>query len=36
MSGVPSSFLIDPEGKIVLTNARGGWLDTKLKELFEK
>ena len=36
INGVPSSFLIDPQGKIVLTNARGGWLDTKLKELFEK
>ena len=36
ISGVQSSFLIDPQGKIVLTNARGGWLDTKLKELFEK
>ena len=36
ISGVPSSFLIDPQGKIILTNARGGWLDTKLIELFEK
>ena len=31
--GVPSSFLIDPEGKIILLNARGGWLDSKLSEL---
>ena len=36
ISGVPSSFLIDPQGKIMLTNARGGWLDTKLIELFDK
>lgn len=36
ISGVPSSFLIDPQGKIILTNARGGWLDTKLIELFDK
>lgn len=35
INGVPSSFLIDPQGKIVLTNARGGWLDTKLIELFD-
>lgn len=34
--GVPSSFLIDPQGKIILTNARGGWLDTKLIELFDR
>lgn len=33
VSGVPSSFLIDPEGKIILMNARGGWLDSKLQEL---
>ena len=33
VSGVPSSFLIDPQGKIILLNARGGWLDAKLKEL---
>lgn len=33
VNGVPSSFLIDPQGKIILLNARGGWLDAKLKEL---
>lgn len=31
--GIPSSFLIDPQGKIILLNARGGWLDSKLNEL---
>lgn len=33
VSGVPSSFLISPQGKIILLNARGGWLDAKLNEL---
>lgn len=33
VSGVPSSFLIDPQGKIIFLNARGGWLDSKLDEL---
>ena len=34
VSGVPSGFLIDPDGKVVHMTARGGWLDTKLMELF--
>lgn len=33
--GVPSGFLVDPEGKIVHLSARGGWLNLKLSELFE-
>jgi len=32
--GVPASFLIDPQGKIVATNLRGEELVNKLKELF--
>lgn len=34
VTGVPSGFLIDPEGRVVLLNARGGWLDSKLAELY--
>ena len=34
VTGVSSGFLIDPEGRVVLLNARGGWLDSKLAELY--
>ena len=35
VSGVPSCVLIDKEGNVLSTNARGGWLNEKLKILFE-
>lgn len=36
VKGVPSSFLIDPQGEIILINGRGGLLDMKLVELLDK
>lgn len=36
VSGVPSGFLVGPDGKIVHMSARGGWLNLKLAELFGK
>lgn len=34
ISSIPQNFLIDPEGKIIAKNLRGGALAVKLKELF--
>ena len=36
INGVPSNFLIDPQGKIVAKNLRGEALDKKLAEIFGK
>ena len=33
--GIPASFLIDPKGKIIAKNLRGGALGTKLSELLD-
>ena len=33
---VPTSLLVGPDGRIVRTNARGGWLDAALEEIFDK
>ncbi|MBT2560200.1 AhpC/TSA family protein [Pedobacter sp. ISL-68] len=35
ITGIPSNFLVDPEGKIVGRNLRGDTLGAKLKELLE-
>jgi len=32
--GIPASFLLDPQGKIIATNLRGDRLDERLKEIF--
>ena len=34
--GVPSCVLIDKEGRVISTNARGGWLNEKLAILFKE
>lgn len=34
--GVPSCVLVDKEGKVVSTYARGGWLNEKLVDLFQE
>ena len=34
--GVPTMLLVDKEGKVIMTNARGEALQTKLAEIFEK
>jgi len=36
VSSIPQNFLIDPTGKIIAKNLRGGDLDAKLEELFGK
>ena len=36
VSGVPSCVLIDKEGRVISTNARGGWLNEKLAALFKE
>ena len=36
ISSVPTMQLVDQEGKIIMTNARGKALQTKLAEIFEK
>ena len=36
INGVPSGFLVDPEGRVVNVEARGGWLNMELAQLFEK
>jgi len=36
VKAIPSSFLIDPEGKIIAINLRGDALGAKLEELFAK
>lgn len=35
LTGVPSSLLIDEDGKIILLNARGGWLDAAMQEKYD-
>ena len=35
IKGVPTMLLVDQEGKIILTEARGGTLKTKLVEIFD-
>ena len=35
-NGVPSCVLVDAEGRVVSTNARGGWLNEKLAKLFQE
>ncbi len=32
--GIPASFLLDPEGKVIATNLRGADLGAKLKEIY--
>jgi hypothetical protein len=36
VSGIPASFLIDKNGKILGAEMRGDKLDEKLKEVFDK
>lgn len=36
VSSIPQNYLIDPTGKIIAKNLRGGDLDAKLEELFGK
>ena len=36
VSGVPSCVLIDKDGRVLSTNARGGWLSEKLMVLLGK
>ncbi len=36
IDAIPKNFLIDPNGKIVAKNLRGGALEDKLKEIFDK
>lgn len=36
VQGIPKTFLIDPQGKIVATDLRGPSLEAKLKELLDK
>ena len=36
VNGVPSCVLIDKEGRVISTNARGGWLNEKLATLFKE
>ena len=36
IASVPTMLLVDQEGKIIMTNARGEALQTKLAEIFEK
>ena len=35
-SAVPTSILVDGEGRICRLNARGGWLDGVLEEIYGK
>jgi thiol-disulfide isomerase/thioredoxin len=36
IQGIPTTFIVDKEGKIISTDARGSQLQTKLEELFDK
>jgi thioredoxin-related protein len=36
VQGIPKTFLIDPQGKIIATDLRGPSLEAKLKELFDR
>ena len=36
VQGIPKTFLIDPQGKIIATDLRGASLEAKLKELFDR
>ncbi len=33
---VPTALLLDPEGRICLLNARGGWLEAALEQIYDK
>jgi hypothetical protein len=33
ITGIPAMFLLDQEGKVVSTNARGGKLETEVRRL---
>ena len=35
LTGVPSSILVDEKGKIINVNARGGWLDAAMQEIYD-
>ncbi len=35
LTGVPSSILLDDQGKIMSVNARGGWLDAAMQEIYD-
>ena len=35
LTGVPSSILVDGKGKIINVNARGGWLDAAMQEIYD-
>lgn len=35
LSGVPSSILVNDKGKIINVNARGGWLDAAMQEIYD-
>lgn len=35
-SAVPTALLLDPEGRICLLNARGGWLEAALEQIYDK
>ncbi len=36
LTGVPSSILLDENGTIISVNARGGWLDAAMQEIYDK
>lgn len=35
LTAVPSSILVDDKGKIININARGGWLDAAMQEIYD-
>lgn len=35
LTGVPSSILVDAQGNILSINARGGWLDATMQEIYD-
>jgi len=35
LTGIPSSILVDDKGKIINVNARGGWLDAAMQEIYD-
>lgn len=36
LTGVPSSILVDEKGNMLLLNARGGWLDAAMQEIYDQ
>lgn len=35
LTGIPSSILVDAQGNILNVNARGGWLDAAMQEIYD-